>query len=84
VSFWYEVYKHTGLKHLVDAGYTAVGAVNNINNIQQTVDDANIKANKIIANAEVTANQIIRRATRIALMLICLVFLLGLVYRWLG
>jgi len=84
VSFWYEVYKHTGLKHLVDAGYTAVGAINNINNIQQTVDDANRKANSIIANAEETASQIIRRATGTALILIFLVFLLGLVYRWLG
>ena len=83
MSFWYEVYKHTGLKQLVDAGYTAVGAVNNINNVQQTVDDANRKAQNIIANAEETANQIIGRAARIALMLILLVFLLGLLYRWL-
>ncbi|MBL7046072.1 MAG: hypothetical protein ISR95_00305 [Candidatus Marinimicrobia bacterium] len=86
----YKVYKQTGLKQLVDAGYKVVdagfkaaGAVNNINNIQQTVSDANNKANRIIANAEETANQIIRRATRKALMLIFLMFLLGLVYHWL-
>jgi len=83
VSFWYEVYKQTGLKQLVDAGYTAVGAINNINNIPHTVDDANRKAQNIIANAEETANQIIGRATRTALMLIFLVFLLGLLYHWL-
>jgi len=83
VSFWYDVYKQTGLKQLVDAGYTAVGAINNINNIPQTVDDANRKAQNIIANAEETANQIIGRAARIALMLIFLMFLLGLVYHWL-
>jgi len=84
VSILYEVYKQTGLKHLVAVGYTAAGVINSINNIQHTVNAASRRAHNIIASAEETANQIIRRATRTALMLISLVFLLGLVYRWLG
>jgi len=84
VSILYEVYKQTGLKHLVAVGYTAAGVINSINNIQHTVNDANKKAHNIIVNAEETANQVIRRTTRVAIMLIFLVFLLGLVYRWLG
>jgi len=84
VSILYEVYKQTGLKHLVAVGYTAAGVINSINNIHHTVNAASRRAHNIIASAEETANQIIRRATRTALMLISLVFLLGLVYRWLG